>query len=390
MAKRDYYEILGVGKSASADEMKKAYRQLAMKYHPDRNPGDKAAEEKFKEASEAYEVLSDADKKARYDQFGHAGVGAGARSGAGGGGGFGIDLEEALRTFMGEFGGRGGRGGSGSIFDDIFGFSHSQRAGDQDLDGEDLRYDLSISLHDAAFGCKKEIEFEHLEKCQECKGEGIEAGSRREECSQCHGQGQVRRSQGFFTVSQTCPRCRGRGQVMPHPCKRCRGEGRSKAARKISIKIPAGVETGSRLKMSGEGNAGMVGGESGSLYILIHVEEDEFFERHGNDLVCEVPIPFYIAALGGEVEVPTLEGRAMLKIPSGTQTGKTFRLKGKGLPHLQGYGKGDQMIKVLIEIPVKLAEEQKNLLKRFAEINSEGAMPMHKAFLDKVKRFFKI
>lgn len=383
MAKRDYYEVLGVERGASIEEIKKSYRQLAMKYHPDRNPGDKTAEEKFKEVTEAYEVLSDSDKKARYDQFGHAGFGPGSTAGSGGG--FGIDLEEALRTFMGEF------GGGGSIFDDFFGNlgRRSRTNRDYEVDGEDLRYEIAISLKEAATGCKKEIEFEHLEICSLCHGEGVERGTQKERCPQCGGAGQVHRTQGFFTVSQTCPRCRGRGQFISHPCKNCRGEGRIKSRRKLSIKIPAGVETGSRLKMSGEGNAGAKGGEDGSLYILIHVEEDEFFERHGNDLVCRAPVPFYIAALGGEVQVPTLDGTVMLKIPAGTQSGKVFRLKGKGLRDIQGYGQGDQLVQVIVEIPVKMTEEQKNLIRKFAEISSENSLPMYKSFVDKIKGLFR-
>jgi molecular chaperone DnaJ len=377
-----------VDRSASVDEIKKAYRQLALKLHPDRNPGDKVSEEKFKEVSEAYEVLSDTEKRAQYDRFGHVGVGAG-RTAGGGTAGFGIDLEEALRTFMGEF---GGGGGGGSIFDDLFGTGRrgrGTRERSHGMDGEDLRYELSITLREAAFGCKKEIAYDRLQQCLECKGAGVEPGSRKEDCPQCGGTGQVHRSQGFFTVSQTCPRCHGSGQFAKNPCKHCRGEGRIRAHRKLSIKIPPGVETGSRLKMSDEGNAGIGGGSQGSLYILVHVEDDEFFERHGNDVLCEVPIPFYVAALGGEVEVPTLDGSAMLKIPSGTQSNKIFRLKGKGIPDIQGYGRGDQLARILVEIPVRLNEEQKSLLKKFAEINSETSLPLYKSFLEKVKRMFK-
>ncbi|MBI1871649.1 MAG: molecular chaperone DnaJ [Chlamydiae bacterium] len=381
MAKQDYYELLGVKRDASLEELKKAYRQMAMKYHPDRNPGDKASEEKFKEVSEAYEILSDESKRAQYDRFGHAGVGGGRSSGPGSGG-FGIDLEEALRTFMGEFG--------GGMFDDFFSSGRRRQSEGFGSDGESLQYELSISLKDAAFGCKKEISFQRLEKCQECKGQGVEHGSHSERCSQCGGSGKVHRSQGFFTVSQTCPQCHGRGEFVRHPCKHCHGEGRVRAHKKISVRIPPGVETGSRLKMSGEGNAGTGNGEEGSLYILIHVEEDEFFSREGNDILCEVPVPFYTATLGGEVEVPTLEGPAMLKIPSGTQNGKVFRLKGKGMHDLNGHGKGDERVRIIVEIPVRLNEEQKNLLKRFSEIQSENGLPMYQSFIDKVKKIFKL
>lgn len=386
MAKHDYYQVLGAEKGASMDEIKKLYRQLALKYHPDRNPGDKAAEEKFKEVTEAYEVLSDKEKRAQYDRFGHAGVGSAA--GRGPMGGFGVDLEEALRTFMGEFGG----GGGGSIFEDFFGGGRRGRSGRHEeygVDGEDLRYELTLALHEAAFGFKKEIEYERLDRCPECRGEGRESGTQKTSCPQCSGTGKVHRSQGFFTVTQTCPKCRGRGEFVRNPCKKCHGEGRVRSNRKLSIKIPAGVETGSRLKMSGEGNAGGGGGEDGSLYILIHVEEHDFFERHGNDILCEIPVPFYTAALGGQIEVPTLDGKAILKIPSGTQGGKTFRFKEKGVHDLQGYGKGDQLVRMVVEVPIHLNEEQKNLLKKFAEISSESSMPMYKSFLDKVKNLFK-
>jgi molecular chaperone DnaJ len=257
------------------------------------------------------------------------------------------------------------------------------------MDGEDLRYELSITLREAAAGCKKEISYDRLEQCSTCKGHGVEPGTKKEDCPQCGGSGQVHRSQGFFTVSQTCPRCHGSGKFARNPCKNCRGEGRVRAHRKLSLKIPPGVETGSRLKMSEEGNAGIGGGGQGSLYILIHVEEDEFFERHGNDILCEVPIPFYIAALGGEVEVPTLEGSAMVKIPSGTQSNKIFRLKGKGIQDVQGYGRGDQLVRILVEIPVRLNDEQKTLLKRFAEIHADNSLPMYKSFLEKLKNLFK-
>lgn len=385
MAKRDYYEVLGVNRDASPEELKKAYRQLALKFHPDRNPGNKGAEEKFKELSEAYEVLSDKERRAQYDRFGHAGVGA-ARSA--GGGGFGIDLEEALRTFMGEF------GGGGSIFDDFFGFGGRSRGGTRQREyaarGEDLRYELSVSLREAASGCRREIEYMRLEACERCRGNGVEPGSHRETCSACGGEGEVHRSQGFFTVSQTCSRCRGTGQMVRNPCHACRGEGRSRASRKVSVRIPSGVETGSRLKMVGEGNAGVGGGPAGSLYILIHVEEDEFFQRHGDDIVCEIPVPFYIAALGGEVQVPTLEEMALVKIPPGTQTGKVFRLKDKGIPDIQGRRRGDQLVKIVVEIPVKMSEEQRSLLRRFAELHGENSMPMYKSFLEKVKKLFKL
>ena len=384
MSKRDYYEILGVNRQATPEEIKKSYRKLAMEFHPDRNPNNKQAEEKFKEVTEAYEVLSDADKKAQYDRFGHAGVsGSAGRSGAQG---FGVDMEEALRTFMGEFG--------GGIFDDLFGFGRRGHGGSRErsygVDGEDLSHELTLTLEEAAAGIKKEIEFDHLEKCSECHGEGAEKGSKRENCSQCGGSGQVHRSQGFFTVSQTCPRCRGAGQMIKNPCKRCRGEGRARARKKVSVRIPAGVETGSRLKMSGEGNAGTGGGEDGNLYILIHVKEHEIFQRHGNDLLVEVPVPFYTAALGAEIEVPTLDGPTTLKIPAGTQTGKGFRLKEKGVMDLQRYRKGDLLVRIVVEIPIKLSEEEKTLLIRFADIHSASSMPMHKTFLEKIKKLFKL
>ncbi|MDP3981925.1 MAG: molecular chaperone DnaJ, partial [Chlamydiota bacterium] len=354
---------------------------------PDRNPDNKAAEEKFKEVSEAYEVLSDDNKRARYDQFGHAGVGTSA-AGSGTAGGFGIDLEEALRTFMGEFGG----GGGGSIFDNFFGgggrgSKRSRRAGYQD--GEDLRFDLNITFREAIFGAKKQIQYDRYSLCSDCHGEGTQSGTARAHCSECQGSGQIRRSQGFFVMSQTCHVCNGTGEVVTHPCKTCRGEGRVRSKQKLSVNIPSGVETGSRMLFAGEGCSGLRGGESGSLYILLNVEEDDIFQRHGDDIICEVPVPFYLAALGGEIEVPTLEGPAKLKIPSGTQHGRVFRFKGKGVASLHGYGRGDQMVKVVIEIPTRLNKEQRDLLEKFGEIKAESSMPQYKAFLEKLKKIFE-
>ncbi len=381
MAKRDYYEVLGVGRDAGQEEIKKAYRRLAVKYHPDKNPG-KDSEEKFKEAAEAYEVLSDPQKKARYDQFGHEGIQEEFSRG-GSFGGFGFDLEEALRMFNSAFG--RSSGGGGSVFDDFFGGSTVGRE-QTGRRGTDLRYDLEISLKEAASGIETTIQVPRLETCSVCRGTGAKPGTKSIACPTCGGSGQVRYSQGFFSVRQTCNRCRGEGKIVETPCGNCRGEGRVRQRRKISVKVPPGVESGSRLKMSGEGEAGLRGSPPGDLYIVIHVREHEIFERHGNDLLCEVPISFSQAALGAEIAVPTLDGKVKMKIPAGTQTGRVFRLKGKGIADLHGYGKGHQYVRVILETPARLTEKQKKLLQEFSESGGEHNQPLRKNFLEKLKR----
>jgi molecular chaperone DnaJ len=375
MARHDYYEVLGVVRNASEAEIKKAYRRLAMKYHPDRNPGDKTAEEKFKECKEAYEVLSDARKRAAYDQFGHAGIDPSLGAGAGFGAG------------TGQF---------SDIFGDIFGdFFGGARSGGRDAPhrGADLRYNLELSLEDAVHGSTVQIRIPTLVLCAHCQGSGAKPGTRPVTCSMCGGRGQVRMQQGFFSIQQTCPRCHGRGQVILESCDVCRGEGRIQEHKTLSVKIPAGVDTGDRIRLAGEGEAGERGGPPGDLYVQVNVRPHPIFTREGNDLFCEVPISMVTAALGGELEVPALDGQVQLKIPAGTQTGKLFRLRGKGVRSVRTSSTvGDLVCRVVVETPVNLTSKQKELLQEFANTLS-GAESHHSprttSWLDGVKKFFE-
>lgn len=376
--KRDYYEILGVSKSASKEEIKKAYRKLAMQFHPDRNPDNKEAEARFKEASEAAEVLLDDQKKARYDQFGHAGMGQGAGPGGFGGGFSGDfgDLGDIFGDIFGEMmGGRGGRRGGGRR-------SRAQM-------GEDLQTDMEVTFEEAAFGVEKEISIHKAVVCGDCHGTGAKKGSSPTTCDMCHGHGEVRRQQGFFTIAQTCPKCQGTGQMVKDPCGTCHGQGRSRRKETLSVKVPAGIDEGQRLKLSGQGDGGLHGGPAGDLYVQINLKDHDFFTRDGFDVICEVPISFSQAALGAEIEVPTLGGRVSMKVPAGTQAGKKMRLKNKGIAKLGGYGFGDQIISIHVETPNKLTAEQRELFERLAALEQNQSNPMTKGFFDRVKDLFQ-
>jgi molecular chaperone DnaJ len=377
MSKRDYYEVLEVSKNASEAEIKKAYRRLAMKFHPDRNAGDPKSEDKFKEIGEAYEVLSDSKKRAAYDQFGHAGVDPSMGARGAGGGAYSGNFTDIFEDIFGDiFGGRGGRGGHGS---------RAQQ-------GSDLRYEVGISLEQAVRGHEMDIKINTLVGCDECNGSGSKPGSTQKTCQTCAGHGQVRMQQGFFAVTQTCPTCHGSGQVISDPCRKCSGHGRVHGSRNLHIKIPAGVDNGSRIRLSGEGEAGVFGGPPGDLYIDIHVKSHPIFEREGMDLHCHVPISFITAALGGELEVPTLDGRVKLKIPAETQTGHAFRLRGKGVTAIRGSAKGDLICTVLVETPVSLSKEQKEIFQQLEKTmgpQHERHSPKASKWFSSVKKFFE-
>jgi len=371
LAKLDYYEILEVKKNASGSEIKKAYRRLAIRFHPDKNPGDAQSEAKFKELSEAYAILSDAQKRATYDQFGHAGVNGG---GGFSGGGF-------------DFGGAPFEDIFGDIFGDVFG--GGRRRGNRGQRGDDLRYNLTISFEEAAFGVEKKLKIPRKQKCKTCNGSGARPGTEAQTCSTCGGVGQVRYQQGFFTMTRPCPDCRGKGKIIADPCRDCRGSGQVKSKHTVDLKVPAGVEDGIRLKMTGEGDSGSQGGGKGDLYVVISVEEHPIFQRDGQDVICEIPISFVQAALGCDLEVPTLEGKLNLKVPAGTQTGKVFKLSGKGIVALQGHHRrGDQLVVLKVEVPTKLNKRQRELLEEFAQESGADIHPQGKGFFDKVKELF--
>ena len=382
MSKRDYYEVLGVGKGATDQEIKSAYRKLALKYHPDRNPGDKAAEDKFKEAAEAYAVLADADKRHLYDRFGHAGLGPSATGGAG----FDPTVFTGFEDIL---------GGLGDIFGfgDLFGGAR-RRGGPQR--GADLRYDLEISFEESARGTETAIQIPRQETCDTCKGSGAAPGSKPVACPQCQGRGQLRYQQGFFTVARTCGQCRGSGQIVSNPCPGCRGAGRVQRERKLTVKIPPGIATGQRLRLTGEGESGAAGGPAGDLYVVVHVQEHPFFQRENNDLYCEIPLNYPTVALGGEITIPTLEGDEPFKIPEGTQTGQTFRLRGRGMPDVTGRGgRGDLLVTVKVLTPKKLNREQKKLLEQLqASLPKEKFEPTprdeqeEKGLFDRVRDIF--
>lgn len=382
MAKQDYYELLGVSKTATADEIKKAYRKLAMKYHPDRNPGDKVAEEKFKEVSEAYEILSDDNKRANYDRYGHEGTKFGP-----GGFDFGRDFTHA-GDFSDLFEGLFGGGGAGGIFETLFGGGRSRRNDpNAPQKGADLRYDLQITLEEALFGTTKEISIPHDKDCPDCKGTGAAAGTKRETCQQCGGSGTVVSGGGFFRVQSPCPVCKGTGSVVRNPCRTCRGAGRVKDKSTISLKIPRGVDTGVRLRMAGKGEGGQRGGPAGDLHVVISVLDHPLFERDGDDLICVVPITPDVAALGGKVEIPTIDGFAEVKIDSGTKNGKKLRLRGKGCPVLNGHGFGDLNVHLVVEIPSKLNSKQKAALEAFRDAFDKSSYPEARKFHDYAEKF---
>lgn len=381
MTKKDYYEVLGLSRNATADEIKKAYRKLAVQYHPDKNPGNVEAEERFKEISEAYEVLSDPEKRERYDRFGHQAFGPGR--GAGFGGFQGIDLEEALRTFMGAFGGGGG------IFDDFFGGGRRRGSRPEANRGSDLRFDLEIDFEEAVFGSRRDLSFGVMDACPDCSGTGAVKGSQKQSCSRCNGSGMMVSSNGFFHVRQTCNACGGTGETIKDPCRTCHGSGRVKAQRTLTLKIPPGVETGSRLRVSGKGEGGLRGGGAGDLYVVLHVRPHEFFQRKDEDLYCRIPIPYTTAALGGDIEVPTIHGHARLRIPPGTESGKVFRLRNKGITGIGHFRPGDQHVEIVVEVPPKLGHRQKRALQEYAETISDDDHPLVRDLKEKTEEFYR-
>src|SRR2546427_6902597 len=363
--KRDYYEVLGVSRDATDEEIKKAFRKLAHQHHPDKNPGNRKAEERFRELAEAYQVLSDAERRSMYNRFGHA---AFEQGGGVGGFEFGAGFEDIL----------------GDLFGDFFGTGRT-RGRTRARRGQDLRYDLEVTFEEAAFGCEKTIAVPRLSACETCGGRGAKPGTTPRTCPQCRGSGQVRFQQGFFSIAKTCGHCNGQGTLIAHPCATCAGSGVQRRTHQLSIKIPPGVDSGSRLKLRGEGEAGANAGTPGDLYVVLGVREHPLFAREGSDVVCEVPLSFAQAALGAEIEVPTLDGKARVKIPAGTQSGQVFRLKGRGIPDLNGYGRGDQVVRALVETPRKLSPRQRELLEEFARLAGEEVYPLSKSFLEKVK-----
>jgi len=377
MAKRDFYETLGVAKNASDEEIKKAYRKLAMKFHPDRNPDSKQAEDKFKEAKEAYEMLSDPQKREAYDRFGHAGVDPNMGGAGGAGAGFSGGFSDAF----------------GDIFGDIFGGGGArQRGGPQVYRGADLRYNLDITLEQAANGFDTTIRVPSWDECDTCHGSGAKPGTSATTCGTCGGHGQVRMQQGFFSIQQTCPKCHGSGKVIADPCSPCAGSGRVKRNKTLEVKIPAGIDDGMRIRSTGNGEPGMNGGPPGDLYVEIHIKQHAVFQRDGDDLHCEMPISFAKAALGGEIEVPTLSGKVSFSVPEGTQSGKTFRLRSKGVKGVRSGFPGDLFCHVVVETPIKLTDRQKDLLREFEQLTAEGGAkhsPQSKSWMDKVKEFFE-
>ena len=375
MAKRDYYETLGVNRDASEDDLKKAYRKLAMKYHPDRNPDNPKAEDQFKEAKQAYEILSDSKKRQAYDQFGHAGVDQQSGGGAGGMGGFADAFSDIFGDIFGGSGGGGGGRGRSNVYR-----------------GADLRYNLDVTLEEAARGTETRIRIPTMAECDSCNGSGAKKGTQPKTCPTCAGHGQVRMQQGFFSIQQSCPKCHGTGRYIPEPCNACSGSGRVKQHKTLSVKIPSGIDEGDRIRLTGEGEPGVNGGPPGDLYVQIHLKAHTVFQRDHDDLHCEMPISFVTAALGGEIEIPTLDGVAKLKVPPETQTGKIFRLRGKGIKGVRSIGQGDLLCHVVIETPVSLTDRQKELLQEFEEISQGNAgrhNPRSQGWLDRVRDFFK-